>query len=717
MLDRKLILNKTNATILSVLGLFIWATICVQINNRVYEKFEESEKNTLRTASLVLKEKVESYIHGLQGMGGIVIAKNFTPSLKDIRDYAQFRNNFQNFPGAMGFGFIRIVKETNLKQFIQKKEAESKDFKFKQIVPHVGNHFIIEAIEPLENNNTALGLDVASESERRNAAIQAMKSATPTLTAPIELVQAKIKQGGFLFFLPVYSTKIPPATESERQKRIVGWAYSPILGKDLLKHLINSVNSNFLYHLEDITTPKTPVLILTSSNKPREIKEYNLQDIVEIGGRKWKLIVNPQNNNRKATLYFLTFMFFILGSSLFVILFNRFRKNLIKQCVMEQKYEDIESWKDSVLNGTNYSMIATKLDGTITMFNKAAENILGYQANEIIDLHTPALFHDFQEIINRSSELEEELQVSLPPGFETFVIKSKLTGKPDTNEWTYIHKSGKRTPVRLSVTAIKDNKDCVTGFLGVAEDLTEQKQLHSLIEEQKLQMMHSSKMSALGEMAGGIAHEINNPLAVIAGRTMIMKTLLDSSPQLDLKLINEQITSIDFTVQRINKIIKGLRNFSRESSKDPKEYTNIMTIVGDTLDLCQERFKKNEITISITEQADVKIWCRPVEISQILMNLMMNSYDAIVESENHRWVKIAVSTMTNKCIITLTDSGKGISPKIAERIMEPFYTTKDVGRGTGLGLSISKGIIETYQGSLVYNSKHQNTQFRIELPI
>lgn len=717
MLDRKLILNKTNAIVLAVVGLSIWATVCWQISLKVYEKFEESEKNTLNTASLVLKEKVESYIHGLQGMGGFVIAKNFNPTLEDIRNYAQFRNNFQNFPGAMGFGFIRIVKEPNLKQFIQKKEAESKNFKFKQIAPYVGNHFIIESIEPLENNFAALGLDVASESERRNAAMQAMRSGTPRLTAPIELLQSKIKQGGFLFFLPVYSTKIAPATEGERLKNIVGWAYSPILEKDLLKHLINSVNSNFLYRLEDITTPKAPILILTSTNQQKIVEEYKLQDVIEIGGRKWKLIVNPQSHDRKATLYFFTFMFFILGSSLFIILFNQFRKNLIKQFVLEQKYEDMESWKDSVLNGTNYSMIATKLDGTITMFNKSAEEILGYRADEIIDLHTPALFHDIQEIINRSSQLEDELQMTLPPGFETFVIKSKLTGKPDTNEWTYIHKSGKRTPVRLSVTAIKDNKDCITGYLGVAEDITEQKQLQSLIEEQKSQMIHSSKMSALGEMAGGIAHEINNPLAVIAGRTMIMKTLLDPSSQSEAKLINEQIDSIDFTVQRINKIIKGLRNFSRESSKDPKEYTPIMTIINDTLDLCQERFKKNEITITITEQADVKIWCRPVEISQILMNLMMNSYDAIVDLKNERWVKIAVSTTENKCIITLTDSGEGISPKIAARIMEPFYSTKDVGRGTGLGLSISKGIIETYQGSLSYNSKHQNTQFRIELPI
>jgi C4-dicarboxylate-specific signal transduction histidine kinase len=242
-------------------------------------------------------------------------------------------------------------------------------------------------------------------------------------------------------------------------------------------------------------------------------------------------------------------------------------------------------------------------------------------------------------------------------------------------------------------------------------------------DENRAQLVAHSKMATLGEMAGGLAHEINNPLAVIGGRVSVLEDILKQEP-LDLDKVHRDLGRIKMMVDRISKIIRGLRIFSRNAALDPMETVPVERIVSDTLDLAAERIRKAGIELRLEVDPEVKIRCRPVQISQVLMNLIMNAHDAILEQEEGKWILVQVgktSEMVNGKKIemvqaSITDSGTGIPTDIVEKLMQPFFTTKDPGKGTGLGLSISKGIIEAHAGTLQYATHQGHTRFVIKIP-
>jgi len=232
------------------------------------------------------------------------------------------------------------------------------------------------------------------------------------------------------------------------------------------------------------------------------------------------------------------------------------------------------------------------------------------------------------------------------------------------------------------------------------------------IEHQK--QIQIQKMSSLGEMAGGVAHEINNPLTIITGKTYKLRKELKTSLANNDSAISS-LDKIDAMVQRISKIISSLRNFARNSEHDPAVKTDVNALLESTLDLCRERFAKSGISLSLDVEKNLQIMCRPSEISQVLLNLLNNAFDAVSEQKEAK-VSIHIRKIEQQIEIKVTDNGIGIDPKIADKIMQPFYTTKELGKGTGLGLSISKGIIESHHGTLNYIAGNHQTTFQILLP-
>ncbi len=230
--------------------------------------------------------------------------------------------------------------------------------------------------------------------------------------------------------------------------------------------------------------------------------------------------------------------------------------------------------------------------------------------------------------------------------------------------------------------------------------------------EYKDKLFQTSKLSALGEMAGGVAHEINNPLAIIQ---MTAKALLDEKNP-EQKVIDERLNSILKTVGRINKIVLGLIAFSRDGSADPKQVVKVSQIIEDTLALCQVRFRVDGVKISVeSDGSDASILCKAVEISQALLNLLNNARDAVSGAEK-KWLTIRSRSLGEQVEIAVIDSGPGVPTEIREKIFQPFFTTKDVGAGTGLGLSVAFGIIESHGGKLTLDTHAPNTTFVITLP-
>ena len=235
-----------------------------------------------------------------------------------------------------------------------------------------------------------------------------------------------------------------------------------------------------------------------------------------------------------------------------------------------------------------------------------------------------------------------------------------------------------------------------------------------IIREQQMKIVTAAKMSSLGEMAGGIAHEINNPLAIIDLSANQICDTLQRNPG-DLALIQESANSIKNTVKRISRIVKGLRTFARSGENDPFKPYPLENLVNETLDLCRERFRQSDIRLTASPIPSLNLHCRAVQISQVLLNLLNNSFDAIKKLDD-KWVHLEVEKKNDRLIIKLKDSGPPIPSAIQPKIMDPFFTTKEVGEGTGLGLSISKGIVEAHGGGLHFEAGPP-TCFWLDLPL
>lgn len=229
-------------------------------------------------------------------------------------------------------------------------------------------------------------------------------------------------------------------------------------------------------------------------------------------------------------------------------------------------------------------------------------------------------------------------------------------------------------------------------------------------------LVQSSKMAALGEMAGGIAHEVNSPLSIIIGNIDLIKAKL-SSDKFDIEKVSTLLDKVEATSFRIARIIQGLLNFSREASKDVFEVTDIREIISEALNLCSEKFKTHHILLTAEiPPSPIRVACQKIQITQILINLLNNAFDACHDVKNPE-VKISASADDNYAFISVVDNGPGVPPELESKIMQPFFTTKPVGSGTGLGLSISLGIANAHNGFLYLDRNISDSCFVLKLPL
>jgi C4-dicarboxylate-specific signal transduction histidine kinase len=168
--------------------------------------------------------------------------------------------------------------------------------------------------------------------------------------------------------------------------------------------------------------------------------------------------------------------------------------------------------------------------------------------------------------------------------------------------------------------------------------------------------------------------------------------------------------------ERIQRTIQGLRSLSHDASGDPFQKTPVANIILNTVELCQERFRLNSIDIrNETPGPNVAIECRPSQISQVILNLLNNSFDAVKELPE-KWIKLTVTDRKECVEIAVEDSGWGIPKETADRLFVPFFTTKSAQRGLGLGLSISHAIIDAHHGEMILDSSCSHTRFLVRLP-
>lgn len=231
------------------------------------------------------------------------------------------------------------------------------------------------------------------------------------------------------------------------------------------------------------------------------------------------------------------------------------------------------------------------------------------------------------------------------------------------------------------------------------------------LEEGRTKMIQVSKINSLCEMAAGMAHEINNPLTIINGRLQIM---MSKNPEPDIKVELEKMLA---NTEKISLIINNLREFSGRKDRTNLEFSSINKIINHAIALCAAAIKDNKVNIKLDLPNDFEVNCQPTQISQVIFYLINNSCDAISKLQE-KWILIkSVKTAHNSIQIFVIDSGNGIPDEIADKLMQPFFTTKEIGVGKGIDLSTSLGIIREHHGSLILDRNAKNTTFVIELPV
>lgn len=273
---------------------------------------------------------------------------------------------------------------------------------------------------------------------------------------------------------------------------------------------------------------------------------------------------------------------------------------------------------------------------------------------------------------------------------------------------------GKDLPVLISRVPVEKVRSNKPGYVYSLIDMTSIREQEKIIEKQRAQIVQNSQLASLGEMASGIAHEINNPITVIDGQVRrLMDYMTDEEITLDDKVrLGEKIQK---NIKRVVKIVDGIRKISRSDDDQSIKPVKLQDLVSSLKDLCMQTLTNANVAITFPEEVvDAEVLAQETNLLQVLLNLVFNANDAVSHLED-KWIAVHYEESEETAIIRVQDCGYGIAQDILEKIFNPFFTTKDVGKGTGIGLSISKQMVEEFNGELYYEEKDGHTSFVIKL--
>lgn len=393
---------------------------------------------------------------------------------------------------------------------------------------------------------------------------------------------------------------------------------------------------------------------------------------------------------------------------------------------------------------TEVAIIATSQDGTITIFNQGAENLLGYRAEELIGTATVLLFHLPLEVEQRGAELSAQYSHTVT-GFQTF-IESTEHGHAEKREWTYICKDGRYLQVELVVTAIRGENGVINGYLGVAQDITERKQaeaslrrmnldleearqateklnrlLEQRISEALVDIRHKDRLliqqgrqAAMGEMISNIAHQWRQPLNNIALLIQNLQ-LLCNSGELSPQQCDQDVAKALEIIQFMSGTINNFRNIFRQDAT-PQRFS-VNQAVAKIVDFLAAGMTGQGITVSCVEKEEVSITGYPGEYHQALINILNNAREALLfRAVPKALIRITIFKEQGQGVVTVWDNGGGIDAAILPKIFDPYFTTKFKSQGTGLGLFMAKAIIEnSMQGRLTARNINGGAELRIEV--
>jgi PAS domain S-box-containing protein len=331
-------------------------------------------------------------------------------------------------------------------------------------------------------------------------------------------------------------------------------------------------------------------------------------------------------------------------------------------------------------------MFISSLDGKILNYNQAAKEFFGYSEEEIRDINITDLYANPDE---RDGLMEGLLE----------------KGFMENREIRLKRKDGTVFEALITSTVRRDRQGNIIGIQGTARDVT-------TIKRMERQLLQAEKLSGLGTMISGVAHEINNPLTAIMGNAelMLMNSSTSAGDRKSLEIILHES-------ERAARIVGGLLTFAREHAPE-RRMIIVNDVITESLRLRDYSLRVSNIKTELFLSDDLPLtFADPHQLQQVFSNIINNARDALTEAGGGT-LTIRTLRSDGRLLIEFQDDGAGIPPENRQKLFNPFFTTKDIGKGTGLGLSIAYGIIEEHNGKIEVESEPgRGTTFIVELPI
>lgn len=355
--------------------------------------------------------------------------------------------------------------------------------------------------------------------------------------------------------------------------------------------------------------------------------------------------------------------------------------------------------KDQIYALDQSAIVAiTDSKGIITYVNKMFCDLSQYSTDELIGRT--------HSIINSGYH---------DKGFFKVMWQSIARGEVWRGEICNKAKDGTYYWVDTTIVPFDDDNGKIQQYIAIRYDITARKKAEAELITERQKLIESEKMASLGVLSAGIAHELGNPLGAIRGRLEMLETMCSQS-DFQKEFAEQSIKKMIAQVDRMSKIIRGLKHSSRDGSHDEMQPFDLSQLVGDIFELSMQRCQKNNVMVEYTGfDEPVIIEGRETDIGQVIVNLFNNAFDA-VKDHKPAWIRVRLTKEDEGIQIDFTDSGPGVPEDLIGKIFDPFFTTKDVGQGTGLGLSICRSFIESHKGSLSYCRESGKTCFCVKLP-
>jgi PAS domain S-box-containing protein len=337
-------------------------------------------------------------------------------------------------------------------------------------------------------------------------------------------------------------------------------------------------------------------------------------------------------------------------------------------------------------------------NGNIIFTNRAAESLLGYSRSELLSMNVRQIY-------------APEILEAMESGF------TDLKAKGDKRvESLLMTKSGERIPVEIRSFGIYDDDGNFLRTFSILRDIRK-------IKELEAGLIHASRLAAIGELASGVAHDINNPLTIVLlSNEMLSRSLaeLEGADPDQLQRVERFAADVSKAAGAIQKLADHLRNFSRGMAEE-RERLDLAAVISDALFMTMSKVKKSQVTVTNTVEKGLhEVMGSPNRLEQVFVNLIANACDALDEqSDGLLQIDIVPGTLEEVACweCRIQDNGPGIPEEHLADIFSSFFTTKPKGKGTGLGLSISRGIVRDHGGDVtVETSPDTGTTFSIFLP-